>query len=225
MSSDTLAGLHLKATAMDHPLITPPVIDQRQLQNGLNILVEPDFTAPVVSIQFWCATGSIHESPWIGAGLSHLLEHLMFKGTPTRGNSQLAQQIQDLGGHLNAYTSFDRTVYHVDLPSDHALAALDILSDAILNSTLPAEEYAKEMEVIRREFAMGRDNPDSEMGKLIFQTAYTRHPYLHPVIGHLDLFNQVTRDDVAAYYHERYAPQNLTLIVCGAIDPETIFRR
>jgi zinc protease len=149
----------------------------------------------------------------------------MFKGTPTRGNSQMAQQIQDLGGHLNAYTSFDRTVYHVDLPSDHALAALDILSDAILHSTLPGEEYAREMEVIRREFAMGRDNPDSEMGKLIFQTAYTRHPYRHPVIGHLDLFNQVTRDDVAAYYHERYAPQNLTLIACGAVDPEAIFRR
>jgi zinc protease len=137
----------------------------------------------------------------------------------------MAQQIQDLGGHLNAYTSFDRTVYHVDLPSDHAFGALEILGDAIFNSLLPAEEYDKEMEVIRREFAMGRDNPDSELGRLIFHTAFTRHPYRHPVIGYLDLFNQVTRDDVAAYYHERYAPQNLTLIVCGAIHPETVFAR
>jgi len=195
------------------------------LQNGLTVLVQPDFTAPVVSIQFWCATGSIHETPWIGAGLSHLLEHLMFKGTPTRGNSQMAQQIQDLGGHLNAYTSFDRTVYHVDLPSDNALPAFEILADAIFNSTIPAEEYDKEMEVIRREFAMGRDNPDSELGKLIFQTAFTHHPYRHPVIGYLDLFNQITRDDVVAYYRERYSPQNLTLIVCGAVQPETIFAR
>jgi len=225
MSSDTFAGFHSKTVTLAHPLITPPVIEQRQLSNGLNVLVQPDHTAPVVSLQYWCATGSIHETPWLGSGLSHLLEHLMFKGTPTRGNSQMAQQIQDLGGHLNAYTSFDRTVYHVDLPSDHALAALDILSDAILNSTIPAEEYAKEMEVIRREFAMCRDNPDSEMGKLIFQTAFIRHPYRHPVIGHLDLFNQLTRDDVLAYYHERYAPQNLSLIVCGAVDPEAIFRR
>jgi zinc protease len=225
MSSESIAGLHPKATTAEHPLISPPVIEQRQLPNGLNVLVQPDHTAPVVSIQFWCATGSIHETPWLGAGLSHLLEHLMFKGTPTRGNSQMAQQIQDLGGHLNAYTSFDRTVYHVDLPSDHALAALDILSDAVLNSTLPAEEYDKEMEVIRREFAMGRDNPDSELGKLVFETAYTRHPYRYPVIGYLDLFNQVTRDDVVAYYRERYSPQNLTLIVCGAIDPDAIFHR
>ena len=211
------------ATAPHRPLIPPPVVEIRELSNGLNVLVQPDYTAPVVSIQFWCATGSIHETPWLGAGLSHLLEHLMFKGTPTRGNSQMAQQIQDIGGHLNAYTSFDRTVYHVDLPSDNALAALEILGDAIFNSTIPAEEYAKEMEVIRREFAMGRDNPDSELGKLIFQTAFIRHPYRHPVIGYLDLFNQVTREDVVAYYHERYAPQNLTLIVCGAVAPETIF--
>ena len=207
------------------PFIPTPRIELRQLDNGLSVLVQPDFTAPVVSIQFWCATGSIHESPWLGAGLSHLLEHLMFKGTPMRGNSQLAQQIQDVGGHLNAYTSFDRTVYHVDLPSDHALAALDILSDAIFNSVLPPEEFTKEMEVIRRESAMSRDNPDSELGRLIFQTAFTRHPYRYPVIGYLDLFNQLTRDDAAAYYHDRYAPQNLTLIVCGAVEPEMILSR
>ncbi len=206
-------------------LIPVPTVEIRELSNGLSVLVQPDFTAPVVSIQFWCATGSIHETPWLGAGLSHLLEHLMFKGTPTRGNSQMAQQIQDLGGHLNAYTSFDRTVYHVDLPSDNALQALEILGDAVFNSTIPAEEYDKEMEVIRREFAMGRDNPDSEVGRLIFQTAFHRHPYRHPVIGYLDLFNQLTRDDVVAYYHERYAPQNLSLIVCGAVMPETIFAR
>jgi zinc protease len=224
MPSDVNAGLHSKAQN-GHSLIPAPTVDIRELSNGLSVLVQPDFTAPVVSIQFWCATGSIHETPWLGAGLSHLLEHLMFKGTPTRGNSQMAQQIQDLGGHLNAYTSFDRTVYHVDLPSDHALAALEILGDAVFNSTIPAEEYDKEMEVIRREFAMGRDNPDSELGRLIFQTAFIRHPYRHPVIGYLDLFNQVTRDDVAAYYKERYSPQNLTLIVCGAVSSETIFAR
>jgi zinc protease len=209
----------------ERPLITAPHVEIRELSNGLNVLVQPDFTAPVVSIQFWCATGSIHETPWLGAGMSHLLEHLMFKGTPARGNSQMAQQIQDLGGHLNAYTSFDRTVYHVDLPSDNALQALEILGDAVFNSTLPEEEYEKEMEVIRREFAMGRDNPDSELGKLIFQTAFIRHPYRHPVIGYLDLFNQVKREDVVAYYRERYAPQNLSLIVVGAVVPETIFAR
>jgi zinc protease len=225
MALESRPGLQVKAPSGGTSFIPEPQVELRQLPNGLSVLVQPDFSAPVVSIQFWCATGSIHEGSWLGAGLSHLLEHLMFKGTPTRANSQMAQQIQDLGGHLNAYTSFDRTVYHVDLPSDNAIPALEILGDAIFHSLLPADEYDREMEVIRREFAMGRDNPDSELGKLIFQTAFTRHPYRHPVIGYLDLFNQVTRDDVAAYYHERYAPQNLNLIVCGAIQPETIFTR
>src|SRR5471030_2308940 len=142
---------------MKSPLIPTPHVEISQLQNGLNVLVQPDFTAPVVSIQFWCATGSIYESPWVGAGLSHLLEHLMFKGTPTRGNSEMAQRIQDLGGHLNAYTSFDKTVYHVDLPAENAKPALEILSDAILHSLIPLDEFEPEKEVIRREFAMGED--------------------------------------------------------------------
>jgi zinc protease len=195
-----------------------PFVYRRELDNGLQVLVPEDNGAPVVSIQYWVATGSIHEGKWIGAGLSHLLEHLLFKGTPTRGNSAMAQEMQDLGGHLNAYTSFDRTVYHVDLPAEHWRQALAILTDAIQHSLIPAEEFEPEKEVIRREFAMGDDNPDSVLNRLAFRTAFTAHPYRFPVIGHLDLFNRLTRDDVVAYYRERYAPQNLTLVVCGAVD-------
>lgn len=195
----------------------------RELPNGLHILVQSDFSAPVVSIQYWVATGSIHENQWLGSGISHLLEHMMFKGTPTRGNSAMAQQIHDLGGHLNAYTSFDRTVYHVDLPAEGWRTALEILTDAMLHSTLPADEFVKEQEVIRREFAMGQDNPDRELGRLLFRTAYTRHPYRFPVIGLLDLFNQITRDDLVSYYRQRYAIQNLTLIVCGAVETAEVF--
>ncbi|PAW76363.1 MAG: hypothetical protein B9S32_15435 [Verrucomicrobia bacterium Tous-C9LFEB] len=194
-----------------------------ELPNGLHILVQSDFTAPVVSIQYWVATGSIHENQFLGSGISHFLEHMMFKGTPTRGNSAMAQQIHDLGGHLNAYTSFDRTVYHVDLPAEGWLSALEILSDAMLHSTLPAEEFDKEQEVIRREFAMGQDNPDRELGRLLFRTAYTTHPYRFPVIGLLDLYNQISREDLLAYYRQRYSIQNLTLIVVGAVDADHVF--
>jgi zinc protease len=200
-------------------------VARRELKNGLHILVHSDYSAPVASVQYWCATGSIHEGRWLGAGISHLLEHLLFKGTPTRGNSQMAQEIQALGGHLNAYTSFDRTVYHVDLPSENTLPALEILTDAVLHSVIPPEEFEKEKDVIRREFAMGEDNPDRQLSHLLFRTAFLHHPYRFPVIGHLDLFNLLTRDDVLAYYRERYAPQNLTLIVCGAVEPEPIFER
>ncbi|HEY8966648.1 MAG TPA: pitrilysin family protein, partial [Candidatus Methylacidiphilales bacterium] len=199
-----------------------PEILSEELPNGLQILAAHDASAPVVSIQYWCGTGSIHEGKWLGAGLSHLLEHLLFKGTPNRGNSAMAQEVQDLGGHLNAYTSFERTVYHIDLPAENWKQALAILTDAVQNSSIPAEEFEPEKEVIRREFAMGDDNPDSVLTKLAFRTVFTAHPYRQPVIGHLDLFNRLTRDDVMAYYRERYAPQNLTLVVCGAVDARAL---
>jgi zinc protease len=205
------------------PLLPVVSVAQHQLGNGLQVLVQSDFSAPVVSLQFWCATGSIHEGRWLGSGLSHLLEHLMFKGTPKRGNSEMAQTIQDLGGHLNAYTSFDRTVYHVDLPSEGWDMALDVLADAMMHSLIPVDEFEKEKDVIRREFAMTQDNPDRELSKLVFDTAFTRHPYRFPVIGHLDLFNQLTRDDVLNYYRQRYSIQNLILVVCGAVKPEGVF--
>jgi zinc protease len=204
-------------------LISPLEIHHRELPNGLNILVQPDHSAPVVSVQYWCGTGSIHEGEWLGSGLSHLLEHLMFKGTPSLGNSEMARRIQDLGGHMNAYTSFDRTVYYVDLPSAHWQGALDLWTDALQNSLLPETEFEPEREVIRREFAMGDDSPDSVLTKLLFHTAFTTHPYRMPVIGHLDLFNALTREQVHRYYRERYTPQNLTLILVGAVDPAAVF--
>ena len=138
------------------------------LPNGLTIIVQEDQSAPVASVQAWCATGSIDEDQHLGAGLSHILEHMLFKGTKTRGKNEIAQKVQDVGGYINAYTSFDRTVFWIDVPKDGVTTALDILSDAMMNSTLPPEEYQKEQEVIRREFAMGMDDPDRVAGLLLF---------------------------------------------------------
>src|SRR6266403_880289 len=111
------------------------------------------------------------------------------------------------------------------LPNDGVPVALDVLSDAMMNSTLPADEYAKEQEVIRREFAMGMDDPDRMAGQLLFATAFQRHPYRLPVIGMLDVFNQLSRDDVMQYYRARYVPNNLTFIVVGDVDAEAVYRQ
>ena len=137
------------------------------LPDGLTIIVQEDRSAPVASVQAWCGTGSVDEDRHLGAGLSHILEHMLFKGTKTRPANAIAQKIQDVGGYINAYTSFDRTVYWIDVPKDGVATALDILSDAMMNSTLPPEEYDKEQEVIRREFAMGMDDPDRMAGQLL----------------------------------------------------------
>jgi zinc protease len=201
----------------------PPSTAQKwMLPNGLTIIVQEDRSAPVASVQAWCATGSICEDQHLGAGLSHILEHMLFKGTKTRSTNQIAQKIQDVGGYINAYTSFDRTVFWIDVPKDGVSTALDILADAMMNSTLPPEEYQKEQEVIRREFAMGMDDPDRVAGLLLFATAYQVHPYRFPVIGELEIYNQLTQDQVMQYYKTRYVPNNLTFVVVGDVDAEKI---
>lgn len=103
--------------------------------------------------------GSIHEGQWLGAGLSHALEHMLFKGTTTRPGSRIDQEVQEAGGYMNAYTSFDRTVFHIDVPDTGARVAIDILCDVMQNATLPAEELEKEKQVILREMDMNTDDP------------------------------------------------------------------
>src|SRR5215475_15599920 len=124
------------------PIAFPPSAAQKWiLPNGLTVIVQEDRSAPVASVQAWCSTGSIDEDQHLGAGLSHILEHMLFKGTKTRGKNEIAQKIQDVGGYINAYTSFDRTVFWIDVPKEGVGTALDILADAMMNSTLPPEEY------------------------------------------------------------------------------------
>ena len=201
----------------------PPSSAQKWvLPNGLTIIVQEDRSAPVASVQAWCATGSIDEDAHLGAGLSHILEHMLFKGTKTRSTNEIAQKIQDVGGYINAYTSFDRTVFWIDVPKDGVATALGVLGDAMMNSTLPPEEYRKEQEVIRREFAMGMDDPDRVAGLLLFGTAYQRHPYRFPVIGEIEIYNQLTQEQVMQYYKTRYVPNNLTFIVVGDVDAEKV---
>jgi zinc protease len=216
---------NLKAAPVDDSAVVtfPPNTAQKwALPNGLTVIVQEDRSAPVASVQAWCATGSVDEDEHLGAGLSHILEHMLFKGTKTRSTNAIAQAIQDVGGYINAYTSFDRTVFWIDVPKAGIATALDVLADAVMNSTLPPAEYAKEQEVIRREFAMNRDDPDRMAGQLLFATAYQRHPYRLPVIGEMEIYNQLTQEQVMQYYKTRYVPNNLTFVVVGDVDVEKV---
>src|SRR5207302_9950896 len=142
----------------------------------LTIIVQEDCSAPVASVQAWCGTGSVDENEHLGAGLSHILEHMLFKGTKANPANAIAQKIQEVGGYINAYTSFDRTVFWIDVLKDGALTALDILADAMMNSTLPAQEYAKEQEVSRREFGVGVDDPDRIGTHRLFAAGFPTQP-------------------------------------------------
>ncbi|MGB0371117.1 MAG: M16 family metallopeptidase [Opitutales bacterium] len=194
-------------------------VERRVLDNGLTVVYCEDNAAPVVSLQLWVKTGSIHEGAWLGAGLSHYLEHLLFKGTPTRGALDISREVDDNGGYINAYTTFDRTVYYIDSLADTFAQQLDLLSDIVFRSTLPADEVTREKDVILREIDMGLDDPHSRFSQAIFKTAYQSHPYRYPVIGHRNLFQRVERDALMEYYQSRYAPNNTVLVVVGAVPP------
>jgi zinc protease len=216
----------VEAAAAEKPAqeITVPPVNARvwTLRNGLTVIVDEDHSAPVASLQAWCQTGSVHEERHLGAGLSHILEHMLFKGTEQRSTSEFALKVQDQGGYINAYTSYDRTVYWIDIPSKGVSTALDLLADAMMNSTLPPLEYRKEQEVIRREFAMGYDDPDRMAGHQLMETAYQVHPYRLPVIGHIEIHDQLKRDDVMEYYKLRYVPNNLFFVIVGDVDAEKV---
>ena len=189
----------------------PPGVTLTTLDNGLVIIVREDHSAPVVSAQAWCMAGSIHEGKWLGAGLSHVLEHMLFKGTTTRPGSRIDQEVQEAGGYMNAYTSFDRTVYHIDVPATGARTAIDVLCDIMQHATLPDDELARELDVIRREMDMGQDDPGRRASRRLFETAYTRSPYRFTVIGYPDIFDELKPDDIRGYYAEKYAPNNRVL--------------
>jgi zinc protease len=206
---------HAKAR-MDPPTI-PPGVRLTTLPNGLTIIIREDHSAPVVSAQAWCRAGSIDEGRWLGAGLSHVLEHMLFKGTSTRAAGRIDQEVQDAGGYMNAYTSFDRTVYWINVPNTGAKVAIDILCDIMRNATLPEDELAKEMDVIRREMDMNQDDPHQRSARRLFETAYTKSPYRFTIIGYPDIFNDLKREDIFNYYREKYAPNNVFFVVTGDI--------
>ena len=206
-----------KTTAIPEIPSIPPGVKLTTLGNGLTIIVREDHSAPVVSAQAWCVTGSIYEDKWLGAGLSHVLEHMLFKGTTTRPGSRIDQEVQEAGGYMNAYTSFDRTVYHIDVPNTGAVKAVDILCDIMQHATLPPEELAKEMDVIRREMDMCHDDPGRRASRRLFETVYTKSPYRFTIIGYPDIFNEVKPADIRSYYTERYAPNNVFFVVAGDV--------
>ena len=193
-----------------------------ELSNGLTVIVAEQHSAPVASVQVWCQTGSVHEGEWLGGGLTHLLEHVLFNGTERRSSKQISDEIHGLGGYLNAYTSFDRTVFWIDCPANAVRQSIDMLGDMLFRSLVDPAPLKKEMDVIRREFDMGLDDPDRVLSYLTFGRAFQVHPCRYPVIGIREVFDQLTHADVLRYYRRRYLPNNLFLVVAGDVEPDRI---
>jgi zinc protease len=195
-----------------------------KLDNGLTVLVAENHAAPVVAIQVWLGVGSADEGPG-EQGLAHLQEHMLFKGTKKRGVGEIARAIEGAGGEINAWTSFDQTVYHVVLASQFFDLGLDVLSDAVLNAAFDATELEREKQVVLEEIKRSRDMPGRHLGDLLFSTSYDRHGYGRPVLGTAKSVSGVDRKTIRAFHRRHYRAGRLSVVVVGVVDANRVLTR
>src|SRR3954468_2897267 len=188
-----------------------------RLDNGLEVVLEENHAAPVVAFQAWVNVGSADE-PQELAGIAHVFEHMLFKGTARRGVGQIAHDVEAAGGEINAWTSFDQTVYHLVLASRYFDTGLDILADALFSSSFDPVELERELKVVLEEVKQGEDNPSRVATQTLFATAYSKHPYRRPVIGYTRTVKSFTRDRLLDFFQRYYVASNITLGVVGAFD-------
>jgi zinc protease len=189
------------------------------LDNGLRVVIQEDHFAPVVAIQIWVKAGSADETPDV-AGAAHVHEHMIFKGTTRRPVGAIAAEVESSGGHINAFTTADHTVYHLILASRHFATALDIIADAMLHATFDPHELGKELQVVMEEWKRGEDSPTSRAATELFRLAYTTHPYGRPVIGYRETIEALNRERVLNFYQRWYHLNNMTLVIVGDIERE-----
>ena len=192
------------------------------LPNGLTLIVEERKGLPLVYLHLTVKVGSIYEGEYLGTGISHFIEHMIFKGREQEQIGVFAKRVTSIGGEVNAYTSFDRTVYHILIPSSEWKEAVDLLFDAVFNPFFDKEETEKEREVILREMALREDDPHRFLSMHFWKNFFTIHPYKFPIIGEKQMFIALKRDDLVNYYRKMYVPNNMILVVCGDIDKEEI---
>ncbi len=192
-----------------------------RLPNGLTVVFEAQRHAPVVAFQVWVKVGSADEGPE-EVGLAHLHEHMLFKGTGKRGLGEIARSIEAHGGEINAWTSFDQTVYHVVMASRHARQGLDVLADAVRNSSFDEGELTREIEVVCEEIKRSLDMPSRRASKALFGETFRTHPYGRPVIGFEAEVRAHTRARVLAFYGKHYQPSNIVLSAVGDFDEATL---
>ena len=195
----------------------------KSLPNGLKIYLKEDHFAPVVAAYLWIRSGSADElDP--EAGLAHVHEHMIFKGTAKRPVGQIAKEIESAGGEINAFTSVDQTVYHITIASKYYPVAIEVLADAIANASFDQQELGKELDVILEELKRVRDNPASRLQDELIRLTYSTHPYGRPIIGYEKTLSSFSRDDVLNFFHKHYVSKNMFLVVVGDFKTDEMLR-
>ena len=202
---------------------SPLPVQERMLSNGMKVIVKEDHRAPIAVSQVWYKVGASYEPNGI-TGISHALEHMMFKGTEKYGPNQFSEIIAEQGGRENAFTGRDYTAYFQTLASDRLEIAFELEADRMRNLTLDKGEFAKEIKVVQEERRLRtEDKPKSLTYEQFSATAYRVSPYRNPVIGWMNDLENMQIEDLEKWYQRWYAPNNATLVVVGDVDPENIF--
>ena len=191
-----------------------------RLDNGLEVVMEENHAVPVVAFQAWVKIGSADE-PQELAGIAHVFEHMLFKGTKRRGVGQIAREVEGSGGEINAWTSHDETVYHLVLASRFFDAGLDILADTLQNASFDPAEFERERHVVLEEIKQGLDDPERQAGQGLFRAVFDQHPYGRPIIGTEATVGRLRREDLLAFFSKCYVASNLTVVVVGDFDPDS----
>lgn len=194
-----------------------------QLTSGMELVVEQMPGSRSVACGLWARAGSAWESDHL-AGVSHFLEHMLFKGTRRRDAQQIAATMDSVGGMINAFTSKEYTCYYTRALDEHLSLSLDLLADLYTDSQLAEREFTLEKDVVIEEINMYEDTPDDVVGDLFTATLWPQHSYGRPVIGSKESVTGLSRDDLYEYYRKSYAPHNTVLAIAGNVTPQQALR-
>ncbi len=201
------------------PAAAPPSSGEPlQLENGLQLVWEEDHRQPLVALEARIRGGLRGEGPYGGTGITHFIEHMLFKGTPSRPPGTIEQEVRRYGGTINAFTSFDTTGVTLFVEARHLREALELLADILQHAVFDQQEFDKERAVIISEIQMNLDDPDRRISQLFFNRHFLEHPYRHPILGYQPLLEQLTVKDLAAFYAAQYQPQHVTIACVGDFD-------
>ena len=196
-------------------------VTKSTLGNGLRIVTERIDSVKSISVGSWVKTGSRNEKKEL-AGVTHFLEHMLFKGTEKRTAFEIAQSMESVGGYLNAFTASEYTCYYARCVDEQLGRALDVISDMVLNPSFPEEEVEKEKKVVIEEMKMYRDSPDDYLFEAFTTKMFQDHALGRPVLGFEDTVSAFTRQDLYDYMSDRYRPDNLLVAVAGNVDHDEV---
>ncbi len=202
----------------------PPIL-RRVLPNGMTVLIQRDPAHPLVAYQAVVRTGSAFEGPMLGTGVSHVVEHMLFKGTARRPVGAVEKEAQSYGGTSQGFTTYDTTSYQLVVNKEFWAQAADLLVDALFNPAMDPEEFKKEREVVLRELKLRHDDPDQVAWDLLFSNAFRVHPYRTPIIGVEPMVNKLTREQTLQYHRSHYLPNEIVIGVVGDVDPEQVAKK